>query len=214
MTDDELLALAARAICRVQLNGGDPNQAAMRWNGTECEPQEFPAWRDYRDEATAALAAIKTALIERHRAEVEAIKRCLDEAEIAMPSGTPNWTLAERVKIACIAATDESDRAEVERLTRERDEARTDQAIANNLARSELQKREAAEAALAAAEERIAELEGAASGVFEYFFGTIACRASRNADMEYELLALLRAALAGGTAGDGEHVTQQQRGKP
>lgn len=58
-----------------------------------------------------------------------------------------------------IIALIERHRAEVERLTRERDEARTDQAIANNLARSELQKREAAEAALATAQKRIAELE-------------------------------------------------------
>lgn len=49
----------ACAICRVQLNGGDPYQPAMRWNGTQCEPQEFPAWHDYRNEAVAALAALR-----------------------------------------------------------------------------------------------------------------------------------------------------------
>jgi hypothetical protein len=43
----------ARAICRVQLNGGDPDQPAVRWNGTEMEPQEFPVWRDFLDEANA-----------------------------------------------------------------------------------------------------------------------------------------------------------------
>jgi len=48
----------ARAICRVQLNGGDPDQPAVRWNGTEIEPQSFPAWRDYMDEADAILSAI------------------------------------------------------------------------------------------------------------------------------------------------------------
>lgn len=49
---------AAKAICRVQLNGGDPCQAAIRWNGTEMEPQEFPAWHDFKDEAVAAIAAL------------------------------------------------------------------------------------------------------------------------------------------------------------
>lgn len=48
----------ARAICRVQLNGGDPDQPAVRWNGTEMEPQSFPAWRDYTDEAEHALSAL------------------------------------------------------------------------------------------------------------------------------------------------------------
>lgn len=56
--DPELQREVARAICRVQLNGGDPNQPAVRWNGVECEPQDFPAWQDYRDEAFAALNAI------------------------------------------------------------------------------------------------------------------------------------------------------------
>lgn len=51
----------ARAICRVQLNGGDPDQPAVRWNGTEMEPQSFPAWRDYTDEAEHALSALDAA---------------------------------------------------------------------------------------------------------------------------------------------------------
>lgn len=45
------LAIVAKAIARVQLNGGDPNQPAIRWNGSEMEPQSFPAWHDFRDEA-------------------------------------------------------------------------------------------------------------------------------------------------------------------
>lgn len=49
---------AARAICRVQYNGGDPDQPAVRWNGTEMEPQEFPAWEDFLDEARAVIAAL------------------------------------------------------------------------------------------------------------------------------------------------------------
>jgi hypothetical protein len=48
----------ARAICRVRLNGGDPDQPAMRWNGTAMEPQEFEAWRDDRVEAEAVLAVV------------------------------------------------------------------------------------------------------------------------------------------------------------
>lgn len=58
--DPELQREIARAICRVQLNGADPNQPAVRWNGTECEPQDFPAWQDYRDEAFAAIHAYLT----------------------------------------------------------------------------------------------------------------------------------------------------------
>jgi hypothetical protein len=52
------LRAVARAICRVQLNGGDPDQKAVRWNGAEMEPQDFPAWWDFRDEANAAIAAM------------------------------------------------------------------------------------------------------------------------------------------------------------
>jgi len=51
----------ARGICRVQLNGGDPDQPAVRWNGTEIEPQSFPAWRDYRDEADHVISALDKA---------------------------------------------------------------------------------------------------------------------------------------------------------
>jgi hypothetical protein len=58
MTPDETEATVARAICRVLLNGGDPDQPAMRWNGTELELQDFPAWRDHLDEARAAIAAL------------------------------------------------------------------------------------------------------------------------------------------------------------
>lgn len=47
----------AIAICRVQLNGNDPSQPAIRWNGVEMEPQDFPIWMDFRDEARAAIAA-------------------------------------------------------------------------------------------------------------------------------------------------------------
>lgn len=55
----EEIAAVARAIARVQLNGGDPEQPAMRWNGTQMEPQDFPVWHDYRDEAVAAVAALR-----------------------------------------------------------------------------------------------------------------------------------------------------------
>lgn len=73
MTDEyEKVKAAARAICRVQLNGGDPDQPAMRWNGTEAEPQEIPAWQDYRDEARAAVAALDvfSSAIEREHGRV------------------------------------------------------------------------------------------------------------------------------------------------
>ena len=61
MKRDDLREVIARAICRVQLNGGDPDQPAVRWNGTEMEPQSFPAWRDYTDEAEHALSALDAA---------------------------------------------------------------------------------------------------------------------------------------------------------
>lgn len=61
MKRDDLREVIARAICRVQLNGGDPDQPAVRWNGTEMEPQSFPAWRDYMDEAEHALSALDAA---------------------------------------------------------------------------------------------------------------------------------------------------------
>lgn len=58
MTKDDIEAVA-RAIARVMLNGGDPEQDAVRWNGTEMEPQDFPAWRDFRDEANHTIAALE-----------------------------------------------------------------------------------------------------------------------------------------------------------
>jgi len=61
MKRDDLREVIVRAICRVQLNGGDPDQPAVRWNGTEIEPQSFPAWRDYMDEAEHALSALDAA---------------------------------------------------------------------------------------------------------------------------------------------------------
>lgn len=57
----DIREVIARAICRVQLNGGDPDQHAVRWNGTEIEPQSFPAWRDYRDEADHVISALDKA---------------------------------------------------------------------------------------------------------------------------------------------------------
>ena len=60
MTNDDVERVA-REICRVLLNGGDPDQPAARWNGTEIELQSFPAWRDYRDEARAAITALEAA---------------------------------------------------------------------------------------------------------------------------------------------------------
>lgn len=61
MNRNDLREVIARAICRVQLNGGDPDQPAVRWNGTEMEPQSFPARRDYMDEAEHALSALDAA---------------------------------------------------------------------------------------------------------------------------------------------------------
>ena len=64
MSDDksarkaELRKQIARAICRVQLNGGDPDQWAVRWNGTEMERQSFPAWKDSLAEADAVMAIL------------------------------------------------------------------------------------------------------------------------------------------------------------
>ena len=55
---DKATKQVARAIARVQLNGGDPDQPAVRWNGTVVEEQGFPVWKDFVDEARAAIAAM------------------------------------------------------------------------------------------------------------------------------------------------------------
>jgi hypothetical protein len=57
MIDQELLREVTKAITRVMLNGGDPDQPAVRWNGTEMEPQDFPAWKDYTDFGFVAIKA-------------------------------------------------------------------------------------------------------------------------------------------------------------
>lgn len=54
---NELTREVAKAIARMENNGGDPDQPAVRWNGIEMEPQDFPLWQDYRDVATAAITA-------------------------------------------------------------------------------------------------------------------------------------------------------------
>ena len=54
---EEMINAGAKAICRVRLNDGDPNQRAVRWNGHEMEDQDFPAWWDDRDESRAAITA-------------------------------------------------------------------------------------------------------------------------------------------------------------
>jgi len=72
MKRDDLREVIARAICRVQLNGGDPDQPAVRWNGTEMEPQSFPAWRDYMDESEHSLSALDAA-----RASAAALHRSI-----------------------------------------------------------------------------------------------------------------------------------------
>lgn len=77
----ELLAHVAKAICRVLLNGGDPNQPAVRWNGTQMEPQEFPVWRDYRDEAVAAISACNEYDDQRRAVEHKAVERAADARE-------------------------------------------------------------------------------------------------------------------------------------
>lgn len=48
----------ARCLCRYYLNGGDPNQSAMRWDRDthSMQEQEFPAWQDYVNEANALLS--------------------------------------------------------------------------------------------------------------------------------------------------------------
>lgn len=63
-TKDDALIEIARAICRVQICGGDPNQPAARWNGTELELQDFPVWKDFMDEARAAHAVARKAILE------------------------------------------------------------------------------------------------------------------------------------------------------
>ena len=54
---DAMVEAGAKELTRRRLNGGDPNQPAVRWNGSECEPQDFPAWWDERDDFRAGLTA-------------------------------------------------------------------------------------------------------------------------------------------------------------
>lgn len=60
-TTNKRIEAAAKAMARVFSNGGDPNAPAIRWNGSQMEPQEFPAWHDYKDEALVVVAAIDAA---------------------------------------------------------------------------------------------------------------------------------------------------------
>lgn len=100
--EHEQLKSVAMAICRVQLNGGDPTRAAVRWNGTEMEVQDFEVWHDYVDEAVAALAAMGSSSHGEHCerlkmsqiAELEAeVERWNDlHSTIAQITGRgPNW---------------------------------------------------------------------------------------------------------------------------
>lgn len=81
---------AARAICRVQYNGGDPDQPAVRWNGTEMEPQEFPAWEDFLDEARAVIAALaqpdEAEELSCALARIERLELALVAADLAVKS--------------------------------------------------------------------------------------------------------------------------------
>lgn len=79
MSDLTLERAVAMAICRVQYNGMNPDTPAVRWNGTEMEPQDFPAWRDFLDEARAAIAA--GSVYQTSRAEAAEVRvRELEEA--------------------------------------------------------------------------------------------------------------------------------------
>ena len=65
--DAKIIEATSKAIARVQLNGADPEQPAVRWNGTEMEPQEFPVWHDFQDEARHATNAVVVAIQARLR---------------------------------------------------------------------------------------------------------------------------------------------------
>jgi len=185
-TDDELLALAKKATqgpwviipptphedeegCFTHPGGiegsdgdpvcvfGDPSGS-----GTMFENEANQSY------IAAANPAAIIALIERHRAEVEELRQRVGfiESKVDIEDMPDHyaWAVNELTarkaysKAECATLIAEQ-RAEAERLTRERDEAQTDRAIANNLARTELQKREGAEAALAAERKRCGELE-------------------------------------------------------
>lgn len=125
---------------------------------------------------------------------------------------------------SAIIALIERHLAEVERLTRERDEARNAADYAEALTARTINERESAEAALAAAQKRIGELKES----LEHAISIIEKHVPRDAlgtnsqgagdgwnDQSWpildEYLHYMRAALAGGTAGDGEQMAQHQR---
>jgi len=94
--NDDALVEIARAICRVQLNGGDPNQPAVRWNGTEAEPQEFPAWKDFMDEARHAYD-VGASLLKR-AAEREALEKVARLVETRFELGVSRHDLAKDIR--------------------------------------------------------------------------------------------------------------------
>lgn len=92
----------ARAICRVELNGGDPDQAAVRWNGTEMEPQDFPVWKDFIDEANAALDAAAAVDGDAHAlcfARLDSILKRLDDRYADKQAGTVIRALIKDAKL-------------------------------------------------------------------------------------------------------------------
>lgn len=107
MTWSEKERAVARAICRVQLNGGDPDQPAVRWNGTEMEPQDFPVWQDHLDEARHALDA--SAAVDgdaQWNAAIEAAARVADDDDqgLAYAGQYNNWAMREDALRGCAAA--------------------------------------------------------------------------------------------------------------
>lgn len=178
MTDDELLALARKIEDAVLRRSDDA----------------FPG-----DQDALCLARLCVRMIERYqseRAEWDAHagqwKVTLDEQRAEVERLRTDWDNHRRQISGLIVETYEL-RAEVERLTRERDglDGATTLMAETNAKLG---------AALSAAQKRIEELVRALL--------QIEAREVYDAD---ELQDIARAALAGGTAGDGEQVTQQQR---
>lgn len=87
----------AKACCSYHLNGGDPNQPAMRWDSDKgaMQMQEFPSWEDYLHEADSVLALFPA----QPKLDQEKVARWLYDnrelgAECVLAVAMPEWDAA------------------------------------------------------------------------------------------------------------------------
>ena len=90
---DNVLEIIAKTLARYYLNGGDPEQPAARWNGSEIELQDFPVWKDHMTEARQVFEAIAPRLRAEGLREAEGYAERLAVAlwERLYKHDTPHW---------------------------------------------------------------------------------------------------------------------------